>query len=188
MLKINLLPENARKAALSPIEQFHRTPLMWIVVIGMAGFALSFFAPIALRREELRRLNAKIQVLVPKKQEVDQLQRFLQRLRAQEESFKKLGAGEEVWSKWLNHLSDVMPDGVWFTELLFEQGKSLRIQGSAIGMGGTEATGINRLIQDLKADPQFAAFQIESMKRVPEKDIEVVQFTLNCPLAVEPGE
>ena len=187
MLKINLLPEGARKAALSPIEQFHRTPLMWLTIGGMVCLALSFFAPIMLRRQQLQQLNAKINALQPKKQAVDQLQRLLQRLRAQEESFKGLSTGQSLWSKWLNHLSDVTPDGVWFTELFFEEGKSLRIQGSAIGMGETEATGINRLIQDLKTDPRFASFQIESMKRVPEKDIEVVQFTLNCPLPAEPG-
>ena len=182
MLKINLLPEGARKAALSPIEQFHRTPLMWLSVGGMVCFALSFFAPIALRRRQLEQLNAKIRALEPKKEEVDQLQRFLQRLRAQAESVQGLGNDQHQWSQWLNHLSDVTPDGVWFTELSFEQGKNLVIQGSAVGMGGTEATGINRLIQDLKADPRFASFQIESMKRVPEKEIEVVQFTLSCPL------
>lgn len=185
MLQINLLSEGARKAALSPIEQFHRTPLMWIAFGGMVGFAFSLFAPIMLRRQQLQQLEAKIRVLEPKKQEVDQLQRFLQQLRAQAESFKGLGKSQNLWSKWLNHLSDVTPTSVWFTELTFEQGKSLVIQGSAIGVGGTEATSINRLIQDLKADPRFASFQIESMKRIPEKDIEVVQFTLTCPLPAE---
>ena len=182
MLTINLLPAGPRKAALSPIEQFHRTPLMWLSVGGMVCFALLCVAPIALRRQQLQHLNTRIRTLEPKKQEIDQLQRFLQRLRAQEESFQGLGHDRHQWSKWLNHLSDITPDGVWFTELSFEPGKNLVIQGSAIGMGGAEAAGINRLIQDLKADPRFASFQIESMKRVPEKAIEVVQFTFSCPL------
>lgn len=183
MLKINLLSEVARKTALSPVEQFHRTPLMWLFIGGMVCAGLAFLAPILLYRQQLQQLNAKILVLEPKKQEVDQLQRLLQQLRAQEEAFRGLGQGKAVWSKWLNTLSDVTPDGIWFTELALEEGKHLTIQGAAIGSGGTEATSINRLIQSLKDDPRFASFQLESMKRVPEKELEIVQFTLTCPLS-----
>lgn len=189
MLKIDLLPPSARKISLSPVEQFHRTPLMWIVVAGMIGFALSLLLPIGLRHRQLQRLNATIQALEPRKLEVDQIQRFLQQLRAQETAFQGLRKGRGLWAKRLNVLSDVTPEGVWFTELTLDPVKGLVIQGSAIGQG-SEMDSVDRLVQDLKRDHDFASavkeIQIESIKRVPERDIEIVQFTLACTLLEAP--
>lgn len=186
MLKINLLPETNRKAAVSPIEQFHRTPLMWLFVGTLVLLPLLLFIPVTLHRQQLTRLQATIQLLQPKKLEVDQMQRLLQRLRTQEAAFHSLGKGKSLWSKRLNALSDITPEGIWFTELSLEQGKGLVIQGSAISLGGEEMVNIGRLVQDLKADPGFASvlkdIQIESIKRVPEKEIELAQFTLTCVL------
>ena len=182
MLKINLLPEGARKATLSPIEQLHRTPLMWLGVALMIGFALSGFIPITLRRQQLQQLNAKIQTLEPKKQAIDQLQQHLQQLRAQEAAFRGLRHAQGLWSKRLNILSNVIPDGVWLTEWSLDPKKGLVIQGSAIGHTGGEMVSIGRFVQDLKADPDFSSaikdVQIESIKRIQEKETEVVQFTL----------
>ena len=149
MLKINLLPEGTRKAAVSPIEQFHRTPLMWLFVSGAVLLIVFLLVPITLHRQQLKQLQAKVHALEPKKQEVDQLQRLVQRLKAQETVFHGLGKGESAWSKRLNILSDVTPEGIWFTELTLEPGKSLVIQGSAIGMAGAEMVSIGRLVQDL---------------------------------------
>ena len=189
MLKINLLPETARKASLSPIEQLHRTPLMWVAVGLLIGIAALFAVPISFRQGELRQLQAKIQVLEPKKAEVDRLQQYLQQLRAQETAFRSVKRGQGTWSRRLSILSNVTPEGIWFTDLTLDQTKGLVIQGSAIGQGGAEMVSVGRLVQELKADQDFASavkdIQIESIKRVPEGEIEVVQFTLACTLTNE---
>ena len=190
MLKINLLPAGARQTALSSIEQLHRTPLMWVVVGVMAGLALTLAVPAMLRGQQLRQLQTKIAVLSPRKLELDRLQQFNQQLRSQEEAFQGLRRGQQEWSKRLNTLSDVTPEGVWFTELALDQDKGLVIQGAAIGGGGSEMVSIGRLVQDLKADASFASavkdIQIESIKRFQEKEMEIVQFTLTCSLVGEP--
>ena len=191
MLKINLLPEGTRKAAVSPIEQFHRTPLMWMFAGGAVVLIVFLLVPITLRRQQLKQLQGKVHALEPKKQEVDQLQRIVQRLKSQETAFHGLGKGESAWAKRLNILSDVTPEGIWFTELTLEPGKSLVIQGSAIGMAGAEMVSIGRLVQDLKASPDFASgvkdLQIESIKRVQEREVELAQFTLTCALQEVPA-
>ena len=135
MLRINLLPESARKNTLSPIEQFHRTPLMGIAVAVMVACVLLLLGAVRIRRQQLQRLQAKIQVLEPKKFEVEQLQQFLQQLRSQEAAFQDLRKGQSLWAKRLNTLSDVTPDGVWFTELSLNEKRGLVIQGAAIGRG-----------------------------------------------------
>ena len=187
LLKVNLLPESARKLSLSPLEQFHRTPLMWIAVASMIGVALLLLIPLGILQGQLRQLNIEVELLEPKKMEVDRIQHTLQTLHAQEAVFRNLKQGRSLWSKRLNLLSNVTPDGVWFTELTLDPVKGLTIEGSAIGQGGSEMVNVGRLREDLKKDPDFAAavkdIQIESVKRVQEKEIEIVQFTLSCTLA-----
>ncbi|MBI2495176.1 MAG: PilN domain-containing protein [Candidatus Omnitrophica bacterium] len=190
MLKVNLLPPEQRKKVLSPIEQFHRTPFMWMVAAGMLALPLVLLVPIGVSREQLRKLNEKIQSLEPRQMEVERLQRVLQTSRAQEAAFQRLAKGHGLWSERFNTLSDVTPDGVWFTELTLDPAKGLIIQGSAIGQGDPGAVSVTRLVQGLQADPHFMSavkdIQIESIKRTQEGEIEVMQFTLNCALQEAP--
>ena len=186
MLTINLLPESARKITLSPIEQFHRTPLMWLLAASLAGFALSLSLPINWRRHQLQQLNSKIDTLRPKKAEVEALQQTLQQLREQEAAFQSLKSGRGSWGQRLNILSDATPDGIWFTDFNLDKQFGLAIQGSAISQGGSEMDRVYRLVQDLKANPDFMSalrdIQIESIARTQDGEIEVVQFTLTCSL------
>ena len=185
MLKINLLPAELRKPTLSPLEQFHRTPLMWILIGVLVAAPLLFFMPIGLRLHQLRQLDATIQTLEPKKLAVDQLQRSLETLRAQEAAFQRVTKGEDLWAKRLNTLSDVAQDGVWFSELALDPDKGLVIRGSA-----TEEVNPTQLVQSLEADKEFMSaikeIKIESIKRVQDGEIEVTNFTLNCALAETP--
>ena len=186
MLKVNLLHDRARQSSLSSIEQFHRTPLMWLVVGAMLVFVLVLLVPLGIYRQQLHGLQAQIQTLQPKKLEVDRVQRFVRGLRAQQGAFRGMKQGGGQWAKRLNVLSNVIPDGVWLTELELDQDKGLIIHGSAIGQGGSEMVSVGMLRSDLKEHPDFANaiedIQIESIKRIQDKNIEIVQFTLACAL------
>lgn len=188
MLRINLLPEASRKVTRSPIEQFHRTPLVWITLTAMVLLVVALALPVRMRQERLTRLEREIGDLRPRKTAMDEIRRFSEQLRAQEKAFKELRQGESSrrWSKRLNRLAALTPEGVWYTDLTLEPQKGLVIQGAAIGQGGAETVSIGRLVTDLKSDPDFAAavkdIQIESIKRIQDGQIEVVQFTLTCAL------
>ena len=191
MLRINLLPEELRQSTASPIEQFHRTPLFLVIIVGILGILpLVFWAPIGLRRQQLRQLQSKVALLEPKKLVVDQLQRDLQLFRAQEAAFQGMIKGQGLWAARLNTLSDAIPDGVWFTELILEDTK-LVIHGSAISLANPGMVSVTNLVQGLKADAHFMAavkdIQIESMKRVQEGEVEVTQFIVNCALVEVPA-
>lgn len=191
MLRVNLLPESERRTTLSPVEQLHRTPLVWVTVAGMILVVVILWIPLTIRQRALTALDGQIQTLAPKKEEVDRLQQFTRQLRAQEAAFKDLRKEQHLWSKRLNILSNATPDGVWYTELAMDLQRGLVIQGAALGQGGAEMVGIGRLVQELKADPDFSAavkdIQIESIKRTQDKEIEIVQFTLTCALSGAPG-
>ena len=186
MLKINLLPDASRKTILSPLQQLHRTPLTWFGLAGLIVIALAFVVPVRLHRRELQRLNASLHRLEPQQREVEALQRELQQLRAEAATFQGLLETRSSWAQRLNLLSNMTPEGVWFTDLTLDPGKGLMIQGSAIGQSGSEMVNVGRFVQDLKAAPEFTAvlkdIQIESIKRVQEKDLEIVQFTVACTL------
>ena len=187
MLRVNLLPESARRASGSPLEQAYRTPLAKFVAVALGLYLVSLVVPYTLYQSQLRTLNEKVLSLQPKKLEVDRIQGLLTGLKNQAASFQSLSRGDRgLWSRRFNILSDVTPEGVWFTELTLEPGKSLVIQGSAVGMAGAEMVSIGRLVQDLKSNPDFASvvkdLQIESIKRVQEREIELAQFTLTCAL------
>jgi Tfp pilus assembly protein PilN len=186
MLKINLVPHDARKPTSSPLAELHRTPLMRLIIAGMMLVAALQALPIMMRKRQLRELRGTIEALVPKKAELDQLQRMLYRLQVKERAFQQFDKEQGGWAARLNGLSDLTPDGVWFHEFVLDAEQGLIIQGLAIGQGGTEMVSIGRLVQDLKAHPDFAAavqeIQIESIKRTQDRDMELVQFTLTCPL------
>ena len=190
MLKVNLLPEAARKTTLSPIEQFHRTPLMWAILALVVVIPVVLWMPMQRHDQQLQRLNNTIHMLEPKRAEVERLQQALEQLRIQDAAFRGMQKGQGIWSKRLNTISNVTPDGVWFTDLALDEVKGLVIQGSAIGQADPELANVTHLAQALKADADFASafkdINIESIRTVPEGDIEIVQFTLTCPLRETP--
>lgn len=191
MLTINLLPEASRKAPPSPVEQLHRTPLTWVVGGLLVLIPLALWVPLQVRERQLRALNAAIATLTPRKVAVDQLQQTMRELRTQEAAFRGLSQGDGLWARRLNRLSDVTPGGVWLTDLALDEGRGLVIQGSAIAQPDPEEVAITRMVHDLKASPDFASavkdIQIDSIKRVPEGELEVVQFTLSFTPADHPA-
>lgn len=183
MLRINLLPAELRRGQ-SAVEQFHKTPLMLIVVGLLIAGAVLLLLPIPFRQRQLHRLSMKVQALEAKKLQVERLERTLQQLRAEEAAIRGLKDRKGLVSKWMNTISDATPDGVWFTDLDFDIEKGLVIQGSAAGQSDPGMANVTRFVQELKADPDFAAaaknLQIESIKRTMDREIEIVQFTVAC--------
>ena len=192
MLTIDLLPKAYRKATQSSLEQMHRAPLTWLFIFLLVMIALVPATSLYLRKRTLDQLNARLQVLQPKHLAMEQVQQFLRQLQEQEAVFQGLVRRGGAWSRRLNTLSNVTPDGVWFTELVLDREKGLVIQGSAIGEGGAEMMRVGRLVQELKTDEDFSSvvrdIQIESIKREQEKEMEIVKFTLACSLAEQTSQ
>lgn len=187
MLKINLLPSAARKAEASPVQELYRMPLLWVVAAALVlGPLLLLWLPLQSQKGELAKLQQRIQALEPKKMEVDRLQQTLQQLRDQQAALESMRQEGSRWARRLNVLSDKLPEGVWFTDLAFEESKGLIIQGSAVGLEGPAVVHVTQLVNGLTASAEFASFfkkiEIESIKTMQEGELEVAQFTLNCAL------
>lgn len=191
LLRINLLPESARKPAALATEQFYRTPLVLIAAVIMVLLPLGLLIPLQLNRQQMGLLNKKITALEPRRAEVSRVQDLLAKLRAQQSAFEGLREGADSWAQRLNILSGVTPHGMWFTELSLDEMKGLIIQGMAIASEGPEMVSVTRLVQDLQSDAAFASafkqVQLESIKRIQLGDFDAVQFTVTCTVAQPAG-
>ncbi|MBI3323986.1 MAG: PilN domain-containing protein [Candidatus Omnitrophica bacterium] len=192
MITVNLLPEAYRKPKASSIEPFYRSPLAIFIAIAMIAGVASLWALTRMREGQRTAVEVKLTGLQAQKATADNLKVTVERLRDEQATFQGLMRERSTWSKHLNRLSDATPDGVWFTDLSVDQQKGLVIQGSAMGQGGEEMVRIGRLVNDLKADPTFSAVvkdvQIESIKSVQERDLEIVEFTLTGGLVGAPAK
>ena len=194
MITINLLPGSYRKPKESSVHQLARSPLAFLAAAGMIGIVLLLAMATRVHRMRLAGIEAQLQQVRSRKASVDALVASVQGLRDQKVSLDRVIQSRSQWARRLNQLSNVTPEGVWFTNLLVDLDKGLVIQGAALGHGGEEMVQIGRLTQDLKTDPAFSAavrdIQIKSIERVQDKETEVIKFTLTgslvAPSATQP--
>ena len=187
MLTINLLPESYRQPVTSPMQQFHRSPLALALAGVMVGCAALLFAGMQMRQTTLAGLDGRMQQVAAKKAAVDGLNSLLKDLREQHAVFERLSHARSQWAHHLNVLSNVTPEGVWLTDFALDPEKGLVIQGSALAQGGQEMVRITKLVDGLKSDVRLAQalqnIQIESIKRMKQDQLDVVEFTLTSKLA-----
>ena len=190
MLRVNLLPDRERRAALSKVEHFHRTPLMGLVFAAVILTPIGMTVQMQLAQRKAAAAQQRIAQLEPQKKELEQAQQSLQQLKIQEEGLTEIIKHvHDLWSARLNALSNHTLDGVWFRELSFDTQKGLMIQGSALSQDRVGMASATQFAQTLKADKEFAAafkeIRMESIKSVQDGQIEVVQFTLSGVLPTE---
>jgi len=182
MIQVNLLPSTYRRPEASSVMQLARSPLALIVLALMAAVVGILVVVSQMRQAQLAQLELQLRQVSPKRASVEQLMQSVQSLRDQKALLERVLESRSQWARHLNQLSNVTPEGVWFTDLLMNTDKGLVIQGAAIGQGGSEMVQIGRLAQDLKADPAFSAvvrdIQIQSIESVQDRETEVVKFTL----------
>ncbi len=183
MLNVNLLPESYRKPKISPVRQFHRSPLFLLIAVVLVAIIVVLAGIWQVNQVRLVQLNGRLQQLAAQKQTVEELRQSLQTLRGQDAVFQRLSSQRRQWAKVLNAFSDLVPDNVWFTDLSLDQ-QNLVVQGSAVAQSGEEMVKIGQFVQGLKASPEIASLiqdiQIESIKSVQQKEVEIVEFTLTC--------
>jgi Tfp pilus assembly protein PilN len=191
MIRINLLPPAYRKAPASSVQQFFRSPLAAILVAVSLGAAGLLAGAAKARQVRLSELQDRTREVEPRRLAIEELLKSVQLLREQKVIMERVVQVRSQWARRLNQLSNVTPEGVWFTDLMLDQDKGLVLQGSAVGQGGTEMVQIGRLAQDLKADAVFSAavkdIQIQSIESVQERETEVVKFTLTGSLVAGGG-
>lgn len=187
MIAINLLPEAYRKPKPSSIQQLHRSPLALVLIGVLLGLSLLLVALRGVSQLRLARLTARVKTLGPQQQAITEVKTTLAALRQQQQTLDYLDRQRSRWAGRLNVLSDVIPAGMWLTELTLDPQDTLVLQGVAISQDGEGMTAVTRFVQELKADPRLAGvirdIQIDTVQNVQDGQIELMKFTLTCPLA-----
>ena len=187
LVTINLLPGVQRAPSTSSLEQFHRSPLAWLIGSALVGVALALFVTLRWYQVQVAQTAVRLQALDQQKLTVFHLKDSLQALQAQRQTYQQVQQDRSDWAYYLNMISDHVPDGVWFSDLTLDPVRGLVLEGAAISEGGEEMVRIGRFVQELKADVKFAEsvqdIQIEAIKRGQDGDIDLVFFTIICTLA-----
>ena len=183
MIRINLLPADARRARSLSMDKVPRSPLIALAAAFLLLLPVGLLGLKAADQARLKRLSAILQTLAPKKQEADRLTIEADALREQQRLIDQLNQRRSHWAQRLNALSDAVPDGIWLTDLIVEPQRSISLKGDAIAQGGEEMVQIGRLLQDLKGSPAFAGvltqLEIESINSKQDGTIELAEFSLN---------
>ncbi|MBI3088410.1 MAG: hypothetical protein HYY91_05975 [Candidatus Omnitrophica bacterium] len=182
MITINLLPESARKVRTVSLHDLPRSPLALVIGGALIGLWLVLAAAKGLYQTRLGQLKTRMQQLQPTQGEAEALRASVDTLRTQQQLYQRISQARSQWARSLNALSDVVPDGLWLRELVIEPKEKVEFKGSIVAQGGEEMVRLRRLVQDLKSDPRFLMpgwdLQIDSIKSVPDGQIEVLEFAM----------
>ncbi len=194
MIEINLLPSEMRKRKLELPE----IPLIPVGVGILCVFVIgSLILGLVVHRKnsQLKILRREWEQKLPLKKEADGLKAEIERLRRKKALLENLSKRRFLWSAKLNSLSDLIPMGIWLTELsLDEMGetKFLTLEGIAMPFKGQEMVAlVTGFMETLKNDKTFFSGleeielgPIERIK-VEEAETEVMRFSLICRLEKE---
>lgn len=187
MITINLLPESHHQSPAASLPQIHRSPIVSFAVAIVVGLTLVLVVVKRVRQMQLRHLTAQLNELQPQRVGVERLRVAVHLLRQQQRAFEALQRGEYAWAARLNALADAVPEAIWLTALSVDPAHGLVIEGAALSQEGHEMVQISQLVQNLKEGSAFASaireIQIESIKSVKDKEIDLTLFTVTCSLA-----
>ncbi|MBI3322658.1 MAG: PilN domain-containing protein [Candidatus Omnitrophica bacterium] len=185
MIRINLLPSEARKKTSSPGQKLS-IPVRPIA-IGAGGLLAALTVVLVVGNlwngGRLGRLKKEWTELQPRKAGLEKMQSELKVLQGRAGVLEQVKAPRGRWAPRLNLISDAVVSQVWFTKLGVAPGEPVRLQGSALVDGsGESGAAVTRFLQSLKDQPSFQEwFSAVELKSVQQKQIgqeDVVDFSI----------
>ena len=183
MIRINLLPPEARKAAAGDKISIPLRP----IGLGAGGFLALLTAVLIVgnlwNAGRLAKLRQEWDRLQPQKVGLEQKQAQLKMLQGQAGILGQVKAPQGRWAARLNLLSDAVVSQVWFTRLVVAPGQPARLEGSALAAGsGEDGAAVTQFLQKLKEQPAFLDwFQVVELQSVEQEQIgqeDVVDFNI----------
>jgi len=189
MIEINLLPPEMRKKKLELPE----IPLMPVGVGILCVFVIgSLILGLAVHRKnsQLKILRREWEERIPLKKEADGFKAEIERLRRKSALLEDLSKRRFLWSVKLNSLSDLIPMGIWLTELSLDEMGEMRfltLEGIAMPFKGQEMIAlVTRFMDALKNDKRFffglEDIELGPIERIKVEEAEVMRFSLICRL------
>ena len=192
MIEINLLPPEMRKKKLE-------LPEIPLIPVGV-GILCVFVIGSLILGLVVHRKNSQLKILrrewaekLPLKNEADGLKAEAERLRREKVLLEDLSKRRFLWSAKLNSLSDLIPMGIWLTELSLDEMGEMRfltLEGIAMPFKRQEMIAlVTRFMDTLKRDKRFfsglESIELGPIERIKVEETEVMRFSLICRLEKE---
>lgn len=183
MIRINLLPPEARKTAAGQKVSIPLRP----IGLGAGGFVALLTVGLVVgnvwNAGRLSRLQQEWDQLQPQKAGLEQKQMLLKALQGQAGVLEQVKAPKGRWGPRLNLLSDAVVSQVWFTGLLIAPGQPVRLEGSALVSGsGESGAAVTKFLQRLKEQPGFhdwfSAVELQTVEHRQIGQEDVVDFAV----------
>ena len=201
MVQINLLPPSAKKRQrlkldFKALKTVDLKPLIFALVgtvVLVMVFWLALGIRLNLKQNELARLNEQAKLARLNSQKLDEISKekewFQKKLEFLDQRLKR----EISWAENLNHLSSLVPPGVWLSNIVVHSREEdaiavydkLNIDGSAVSLAGEEMIVlIGGFMRALKEDEvfseQFSEIKLVSSQKKKRNNIDVMDFKLLC--------
>ncbi|MEA3328237.1 MAG: PilN domain-containing protein [Candidatus Omnitrophota bacterium] len=187
MIQINLLPQNLRKRK-REIPEIPLLPVGIGIVVILIVSSFILLAVLSHYQGRVKTLSGQLKQKNLSKQKAFKLQTGVKRFRSKERIIDQLTRRKFFWAEKLNLISDLIPNGVWLTDISFkETGSSgfLTLDGMAIPYKKQEMINLVTLfMKNLKQDSifynEFASIKLGPIHRIKIGDVEAMQFSLTC--------
>ena len=189
MIEINLLSEELKvktkrigKLSIESKYFLYLIPLVFAVLI----FAHICLAAVGIAKSfQFSQLNSKWKKLKPQREQLNNLKKEYDVVTSGAKVMQELNSRRLNWSEKLNRLSQDLPSGIWFNEILASR-KEFVLKASAVSLQKEEMSLINKFIDSLKNDTRFLRdFNKLELGSVQKKSIggyDVVDFILTAKL------
>ena len=189
MIEINLLPEELKvktkrlgKVSIESKYFLYLIPLVFAVLI-LAHICLAAVGIV--KSLQFSQLNNKWKKLQPQRELLNNLKKEYDVVASNAELIQELNSRRLNWSEKLNRLSQDLPSGIWFNEILVSR-QDFVLKASVVSLQKEEMSLINKFMDSLKNDTRFLIdFNKLELGLVQKKSVggyDVVDFILTAKL------
>ena len=189
MIEINLLSEESKvktkrigKVSIESKYFLYLIPLVFAVLI----FAHICLAAVGIAKNlQFGQLNSKWKKLQPQREQLNNLKKEYDVVASGAKVMQELNSRRLNWSEKLNRLSQDLPSGIWFNEILASR-KDFALKASVVSLQKEEMSLINKFIDSLKNDARFLRdfdkLELGSLQKKSLGGYDVVDFILTAQL------
>lgn len=200
MIEINLLPKELRiYSGIFRINKEFCILAAGVLAFFLLGFFLMLGAVTGAQGFALTKLEKELKNLETSRRELRDIKTHLRFLQGQISAAEKMLIPAFFWSQKMNDISDLLPPGVWLTQMELEhrrvtgsqgeilsEGSLLMIHGRVYSKEKDEAAIVGKYISALKAKKGFSKdfedIRLENVQTRGLGQIQAAEFVLACPL------
>lgn len=175
---INLLPPELRRNVFVEAQNLFRKIMVLALVSSITLSYLGFYIHMKYSEKQLSNLEYELQLLKPRVEQLQKFQKENKDLQSEIAVFKKKKNEKVDWAVILKDMNECLPEGMWVTDLSYNQDNIIRVKGMA---DNVSVVGV--FLYQLHQLSHFSEFNLEKATEVPVGDFSLTEFNLVGKLA-----